>query len=317
MTGRADQPAIIVSGWGDGLNVFQGGEVRRDFGGSRTAGLVSDGAGGAYAIVGEAEIWAWSPQQAWRPAMSGDGVLACCMTLGDRLLAGTDDARVLELSAEGWAPLTGLDATPGRDSWYAGSAVIDGQVVGPPLGVRSMTATCDGAALLVNVHVGGIPRSTDAGRTWRPTIDIDADVHQVAAHPSRPGIAAAAAAAGLCVSRDGGRSWSVTTNGLHASYCSAVALTQDDLYLAASTDHFAVQGAVYRRKIQSDGPLELVGGGLPAWLDGIVDSHCIAAQGADLAIVDRGGHLYVSRDGGDSWSLWADGLPVPIGVLIC
>ena len=195
--------------------------------------------------------------------------------------------------------------------------MIDGQVVGPPLGIRSMTKTCDDGALLVNVHVGGIPRSTDAGATWRPTIDIDADVHQVAAHPSRAGIAAAAAAAGLCVSRDGGLSWSVTTDGLHASYCSAVALTEADLYVAASTDHFAAQGAVYRRKIEGNGSLELVGRGLPAWLDGIVDSHCIAVRGDDLAIVDRGGALYVSHDGGDSWSLWADGLPVPSGVLIC
>ena len=317
MNRRSEPPTVMVSGWGDGLSVFRGGDVRREFEGRRVAGLASDDAGRAYAIVGEAEVWAWSPQRPWRPAMSGDGTLVCCMTVGNRLLAGTEDARVLELSAEGWAPLTGLDATPGRESWYAGTAVIDGQLVGPPLGIRSMTKTCDEGALLVNVHVGGIPRSTDSGVTWRPTIDIDADVHQVAAHPSRTEIVAAAAAAGLCVSRDGGLTWSVTTDGLHASYCSAVALTETDLYLAASTDHFAGQGAVYRRKIECDGPLELVGRGLPAWLDGIVDSHCIAVQGDDLAIVDRGGNLYVSRDGGDSWSLLADGLPVPSGVLIC
>ena len=69
-------------------------------------------------------------------------------------------------------------------------------VMGPPLGVRSIAATCDGAALLANVHVGGIPQSTDSGLTWRPTIDIEADVHEVCAHPTRPEIVIAAAGAG-------------------------------------------------------------------------------------------------------------------------
>jgi RND family efflux transporter MFP subunit len=35
---------------------------------------------------------------------------------------------------------------------------------------------------LVNVHVGGIPRSVDSGATWAPTIDVDADVHEVKDH---------------------------------------------------------------------------------------------------------------------------------------
>ena len=58
---------------------------------------------------------------------------------------------------------------PGKETWHAGTAVVDGRVVGPPLGVRSMAATCDGMALIANVRVGGIPRSTDGGVTWRPT----------------------------------------------------------------------------------------------------------------------------------------------------
>ena len=95
--------------------------------------------------------------------------------------------------------------------------------MGPPLGIRSMAATCDGAALLANVHVGGVPRSTDAGLTWRPTIDIDSDIHQVCAHPTRPDIVIAAAAVGLCLSRDAGATWTIEQQGLHADHCSAVA----------------------------------------------------------------------------------------------
>jgi hypothetical protein len=309
-------PTVIVSSWTDGVSVLMGGEVRRDFAGQLACGLIADGAGGAYAVVGSSSVQAWSPDGRWRELVTDERPLRCCVKLGARLLVGTDDARVLELSGGALRPLPSFDETPGRESWYAGAALIGGRLMGPPLGVRSMASTCDGA-LLVNVHVGGIPRSGDGGASWRPTLDIDLDVHEVAAHPSRPELAVAAAAAGLCLSRDGGESWSVATEGLHASYCSAAAFSDQWLYLAASSDHFAAQGALYRRRIDDDGPLERVGGGLPEWLDGIVDTHGIAVRGEDLAIVDRSGRLYGSRDAGDSWSLWAEGLPAPSSVLIC
>jgi len=128
-----------------------------------------------------------------------------------------------------------------------------------------MAATCDGAVLLVNVHVGGIPRSTDSGLTWRPTIDIDSDVHQVCAHPTRHDIVIAAA--GLCISRDAGATWTIEQQGLHAHYCSAVAFGRNDIFVSASPDPFATQGAVYRRPIDSNGPLQPLGAGMPKWID--------------------------------------------------
>ena len=89
MSRRSEGPTVMVSCWGDGLSVVQGGEVRREFEGLRVAGLASDGAGGVFAVVGEAEVWEWSPRRDWRPAMSGDGVLVCCMKIR-RGLGGPD-----------------------------------------------------------------------------------------------------------------------------------------------------------------------------------------------------------------------------------
>ena len=110
--------------------------------------------------------------------------LACCVAVGNVIYVGTDDARVLRIDADGGLEqLRGFDAVAGRETWYAGWAVINGQHVGPPLGIRSITATPDGAVLLANVHVGGVPRSTDGGVTWQPTIDVDSDVHEVARTP--------------------------------------------------------------------------------------------------------------------------------------
>jgi hypothetical protein len=310
------RPTVLISSWSDGVAVLRDGEVRRDFAGQMVSGLAPDGEGGAYGLVGAGSLQAWSAAGGWRELARADAPLRCCQMLGARLFVGTDDAQVLEVSAGAFTPLIGFQATPGRESWYAGAALIDGKLLGPPLGVRSMAATCDGA-LLVNIHVGGIARSTDAGVSWLPTIDIQADVHQVAAHPSRPEIAVAAAASGLCLSRDGGRSWRIITDGLHAGYCSAAALSGDWLWLAASSDHFADRGAIYRQRIDGEGPLERVQGGLPEWLDGIADTYCVATRGESIAVADRGGALYGSQDGGQSWSQWAQGLTAPSGVLIC
>jgi photosystem II stability/assembly factor-like uncharacterized protein len=239
------------------------------------------------------------------------------VAVGDVIYVGTDDARILRVSANDKIdPLGGFDAVAGRDTWYAGSALINGQLVGPPLGIRSITATSDGAVLLANVHVGGIPRSTDGGLTWQPTIDVDSDVHEVCAHPIRPDIVIAAAAIGLCISRDGGATWTVEQEGLHASYCSAVAFSGNDILVAASADHFATQGAVYRRPIRGECPLARVDGGLPEWIEGIADTGCIATLESALVVADKAGNLYVSADAGRTWSCRANGLPTTSSVLI-
>jgi hypothetical protein len=200
-------------------------------------------------------------------------------------------------------PFAAWRPTDGMASWRSSGSI------------RSLAATRDGA-LLANVHVGGVPRSADAGHSWHPTIAIDSDVHQVCAHPTRSDFVIAAAAAGLCVSGDGGANWTIEQQGLHASYCSAVAIGRHDIFVAASTDHFAAEGAIYRRPIDGNGPLGLVGGGLPDRIGGIADTNCIAAHGSIVAVIDRSGRLYLSHDDGATWARAFDGLPVPSGLLI-
>jgi hypothetical protein len=179
-----------------------------------------------------------------------------------------------------------------------------------------MCATCDDRTILVNVHVGGICRSTDGGRSWQPTIEIDADVHEVCAHPRRAELVAGAAAVGLCVSTDGGASWSKEHDGLHAPHCSGVAFSGDDVLVSASTDPFAPQGAVYRRSVTAGGVLRPVESGLPRWLEGAPDTACVATRDAHIAIVDRAGCLHRSADHGRSWSVHAARLPMPSSVVL-
>ena len=311
----ATTPTVLVATWKDGLFVIAG-DTHQELRTQTVEGLAPDRQGGTLAIVNDRSLCRRAPDGAWQTVATTQVDLACCVAVGDEIYVGTEDARVLRVGqAAHVEEVRGFGAVAGRETWYAGSAVINGQRMGPPLGIRSITATADGAVLLANVHVGGIPRSTDGGLTWTPTIDVNSDVHEVRAHPHRPGVVVAAAAVGLCVSHDAGVTWTVEQDGLHAAYCSAVAFAGDDVMVSASTDHFAAQGRVYRRSV--DGAHALVPvEGLPPWTDGIVDTGCIAARDTVIAFADRAGNLHVSTDSGRSWSRCASHLPPPSGVLI-
>jgi hypothetical protein len=310
-------PSILVATWDNGLFSVTGKIVHQELAKQSVCSLVADGRGGVLAIVGGHSLYRRSPEGEWTEIAKSEFQLSCCVPIGNVVFVGTDDAHILRVDPDGAQQcLTGFDGVAGRDRWYAGSMIIDGKRMGPPLGIRSMAATCDGGVLLVNVHVGGVPRSTDAGLTWRPTIDIDSDVHQVCAHPARPDIVIAAAAVGLCISRDAGTTWTIEQRGLHAHHCSAVAFGRNDIFVSAATDPFTAQGAVYRRPIDSNGPLQPLGVGMPKWIDGIADTNCIATRDAMAAVIDRSGRLYVSHDDGATWSCRFDRLPVASGLHI-
>jgi len=308
---------VLAATWGDGLFTVIGKTVHQELAGQSVRGLAPDGNCAAIAIVDRRSLRRRTPDGKWHTIANSSLDLSCCVAVNGAIYVGTDDARILRVATGGeLEPLLGFNATPGREKWYAGAALVDGRLLGPPLGIRSMSATCDGAALFANVHVGGIPRSIDGGATWQSTIDIESDVHEVCAHPTRSNLVIAAAAVGLCISRDGGSTWIIEHQGLHALHCSAVAFVGDDMLVSAATDQFAAQGAIYRRSTDCDGLLLPVGGGLPLWMDGITDTGNIVVRGSAVAAADRGGNLYLSEDAGRTWSRGYNNLPAPSSLFI-
>lgn len=222
----------------------------------------------------------------------------CLLPVEAGALVGTAKARLAFVSPGSAEMLAPFDSAGGRDGWYTPWG-------GPP-DTRSLSASRDGF-VFANVHVGGILRAPDPRGAWEPTIDVDADVHQVVADPGMAGHVLAATALGLAESFDTGETWAFTTEGLHAPYARAIALDGDVLFMSASTGPRGGRAAVYRREPGED-VFAKCEGGLPAWFSGNVDSHCLAAGGGTVVFGTEDGRVFASDDGGTSWRSAMEGL---------
>lgn len=205
----------------------------------------------------------------------------------------------MRLRGMGLEPVVSFERVEGRDRWYTPWG-------GPP-DTRSLTRATSGR-IFANVHVGGIVRSDD-GEIWEPAgISVDSDVHQVLAHPSRPNVVLAACAFGLALSDDGGDTWTFETEGLHAAYCRAVAVSAETVLVSASRGHRGEQAAVYRRTYPGR-EFERCRDGLPEWFDDNVDTHCLAAGEGTVALGTSDGSVYVSTDNAATWERAGADLP--------
>jgi hypothetical protein len=253
-----------------------------------------------WAITDADALWRSDSGAEWEPAGHVEGVRANCLSpTSSGLLIGTSEAHLLRLTAETLEPVAGFDTTDGREAWYTPWG-------GPP-DVRSISRS-DNGTIYANVHVGGVVRSRDDGASWEPTIDIHSDVHQVLAPEGNGRLVVAACARGLAGSDDGGDTWIFETDGLHATYCRAVAVGGETLYLSASLGPRGGRAALYRIPI-SGGPFEKCSGGLPEWFSTNIDTACVAANGSEVAFGTDDGSVFVSGDSGRTWEAWASGLP--------
>ena len=150
---------ILVGTWGEGLFAVMGEGRTQEIAGQAVRGLAADGRGGALAVVGGHSLRRRAASGEWATVATSEFDLSCCMAVGDAVYVGTDDARMLRLSQGGVLdPIDGFDKVAGRESWFAGSAIVDGRRVGPPLGIRSVAANANGTVLLANVHKKGKSR---------------------------------------------------------------------------------------------------------------------------------------------------------------
>jgi hypothetical protein len=259
-----------------------------------------------WAIVDGRTLW-HHDGQAWRSrAALGEREATCLAATPDGALVGTAEAHLLRVTGDAVAAVESFESVDGREEWHT--------PWGDPAAVRSIAAGVDGA-VYVNVHVGGVVRSRDGGASWTPTLDIDVDVHQVIAHPSRPDVVLVAAYDGFGVSRDGGETWQFITDGMHAHYARAVAVGGATVFVSTSTGPGGRRAALYRKALDGDGAFVRCDDRL-AWFDDNIDTGCLAADGALVVFGTQDGRLFRSVDGGARWALVTKGLPAITAVTI-
>jgi len=216
----------------------------------------------------------------------------CLHRIGERLFIGTEPPHLFERGPDGTATLNeAFETLDDRTNWSTPWG-------GPPA-VRSMTSD-DNGNLYVNVHVGGILRSTDGGKTWRQTIAIDADIHHVLFDPGTYRILAASAR-GLAWSDDGGIRWSFTDAGLHGPYCRTVGYTRTMEFVSASTGPHTDRAALYRRPRGGNGSLEKCTRGLPRWFPHNINTHTLCCRNDTVYFGTRDGLIFRSGDNGATW----------------
>ena len=297
-------PQILVA-TRDGLRTFDdhGVEGAVHHRGRDVTAVARDGSH-LWAIVGGAELLSTTGGEEWSQVAGLEGLAATCLAMTDVMCVGSSQARLFRLIGEQLEAVTGFDGANGRESWYTPWG-------GPP-DTRSMSEW--DADVYVNVHVGGILRSDDRGETWTPTIDIDADVHQVA---TAEGLVLAACAGGLATSTDRGATWTFRTEGLEAPYSRAVVVCGDQVLVSASNGPSGGRSGVYRGDLAGGG-FERCRAGLPDWFDENIDTYCLDAppDGSLATIATSDGHLYGSSDIGSTWNELASGLPPVRHVLV-
>ena len=258
-----------------------------------------------WAVVDRSELWHAPDVQRWSHVADLEGHRATCVVaIRGEVFVGSSEARLFRLADEGLEPTPSFDDVEGRAGWYTPWG-------GPP-DTRSI-ANWD-ETVYVNVHVGGILRGHVSSGGWTPTIDIDADVHQVT---TAEGLVLAACAGGLAVSADRGDSWSMRRDGLDAPYSRAVAVIGDRVLVSASSGPRGGAAGVYRGSL-AGGRLERCRDGLPGSLDGNIDTYCLDADpdGTFVAFGTADGRVFGSQDSGTSWGELASGLPAIHRVLV-
>ena len=296
--------ARILVGTQDGLHEFDVDAGRAAIQGAtiahpgRVVTAVAPEGSELWAILDGSDIWHTAGVDGWFHFGTLDGLGGNCLAdTRAGVIIGTSEAHLFRVAGEGLERVSAFDDVEGRTEWFTPWG-------GPP-DTRSITE--DGDSVYVNVHVGGIARSRDKGATWMATIDIHSDVHEVCTGKGR---VFAASGRGLEVSEDQGDSWSVRKEGLHATYCRAVAVCGDDLLVSASAGPQGGRSAVYRGRLEG-GRLERCRQGLPTWFDTNIDTHCLDAlpAGQLAAIGTEDGRVFASWNQGSSWSLVASDLP--------
>lgn len=250
----------------------------------------------------------------------------------ETLWAGIEPAGlfVTRDGGESWEPVSSLNDHATRKTWQpAGGGLALGGIQHDP---------SDPARLYCSISAGGVYRSDDGGKKWKPVnTGVRADflpkqypksgqcVHKLRLHPMMPERLYQQNHCGVYRSDDRGESWAEITAGLPSDFGYALAIdpTRPDtvFVLPEESSHMrtAVEGKlrVYR-STDAGGSWQAMKRGLPqehAYVSVLRDA--MDTDDADPVGIYFGtstGHVFASRDRGESWRAIAEFLPKVLSV---
>lgn len=243
----------------------------------------------------------------WRASadLSREKVTTLFAAAAGPLYAGTEPSAVYRSSdhGESWEPLSSLLSLPSSTTWSF-----------PPRPETNHVQAILGdvnhpGRLHVAIEAGALLFTEDGGTTWRDRLPgAPADTHTLVADPTDSQHLFSAAGDGCFASRDGGKSWHPSMDGLKQTYCwsaavhpgepSVVLLSVSEFAFTAHSQSSA-QSFVYRK--DGDQPWKLSMNGLGALSNARIPVIAAGLREPGSFYLATEAQLYRTMDSGLNW----------------
>lgn len=250
----------------------------------------------------------------------------------DTVYAGVEDA-ALFCSKDGglnWSELPGLRAAKGH-LWQPGAGGLClHTIILDPVDARRM---------FVAISAAGVFRTDDSGESWRPvnvglqspyelldaTAEVGHCVHNLAQHPSRPGVLFMQKHWDVMRSDNGGDSWHEVSGNLPSDFGFPIAVHAHEpetifvVPIKSDSEHYPPEGKlrVYRSRTGGN-EWEALANGLPqrdCYVNVLRSAMAVdTLDSCGVYFGTTGGQVYMSSDSGDHWSAIVRDLPAVLSV---
>jgi photosystem II stability/assembly factor-like uncharacterized protein len=299
---------------------------------SNDGGKTWEAAGNEFRYAGEpgTHLWYDGTPHPWEFARVWH--LEPSLTDPDVVYAGVQDAALFRTTdgARSWHELEGLRCHPSGPSWQPGAGGMCLHTI--------LLDPVNAGRMFVAISAAGAFRSDDSGATWRPInrglrsqflpkadAEVGHCVHRVAMHRSRPEVLFMQKHWDVMRSDDAGESWHEVSGNLPTDFGFVIDVhthEPETIYVVpikSDSEHFPLDGQLRVFRSRTGGnEWEALTRGLPqkdCYVNVLRDAMAVdSLDSCGIYFGTTGGQVYVSPDGGDSWSAIVHDLPPVLSV---